>query len=184
MLVCKTSNRAGYTEVTFDDGYVNYYQYQDLQPCTTTTTSTTTTPNETGKTCQGDSDTWNAGWGLCHTYAPGETNNYWCDKDQGPNGLYAQDVCSECGVCTDSPVTTAAPVPTNDGGLPDCQGDDATWDAGWGNCPTYAEGESNHSWCDKDEKDGFLAEQVCSECGKCADSSAASKDTRRRPVFP
>jgi hypothetical protein len=181
MACCKTSDRSGYTEVTFDDGYTNYYQYQDLQPCSTTTTSTTTTPNETGKTCQGDSDTWNAGWGLCDTYAAGASNHYWCDKDVGPNGLYAQDVCSECGACTDSDVTTAPPVPTNDGNQ--CVGDDATWDAGWGGCSTYAEGETNHWWCDKDEKDGFLAEQVCSECGKCASSSAASEIDRRRPVL-
>jgi hypothetical protein len=54
-------------------------------------------------TCQGDSNTFNAGWGKCPTYAkgyqgPGYKNHYWCPHDKS-GGLSAQQVCPECGQC-------------------------------------------------------------------------------------
>jgi len=42
---------------------------------------------------------WNAGWGLCATYAKGKANNFWCDKDQ-KDGVYAHEACAECNLCT------------------------------------------------------------------------------------
>jgi hypothetical protein len=153
--------------------------------------------------CSGDHLTWNAGWGLCLTYAEGQSNHNWCDKDS-KDGFLAEQVCPQCGKCTvgnnpepttpkpttpepttptpttPKPTTTQPPV-TTENGLPGCQGDSSSWNAGWGLCPTYAEGQSNHNWCDQDSKNGFLAEQVCSECGKCA--AGASSVGRREYVF-
>merc|ERR1712050_113207 len=48
--------------------------------------------------CKGDRNTWDAGYGKCHTYA--KHNNYWCDKDKDrKHRLFAEEVCSECGKC-------------------------------------------------------------------------------------
>jgi len=49
--------------------------------------------------CQGDSSTWDAGFGGCSTYAPGESNDFFCDSDLS-GGLYAQEACEECGQCS------------------------------------------------------------------------------------
>jgi subtilisin family serine protease len=206
---CKTTNRGGYTKTVFDNGYVNFFQFLDVQPCTIATTTTlppTTTVADTvpdTTSCSGDHLTWNAGWGLCLTYAEGQSNHNWCDKDS-KDGFLAEQVCPQCGKCTvgnnpepttpkpttpepttptpttPKPTTTQPPV-TTENGLPGCQGDSSSWNAGWGLCPTYAEGQSNHNWCDQDSKNGFLAEQVCSECGKCA--AGASSVGRREYVF-
>lgn len=52
--------------------------------------------------CKANSDgKWNAGWGLCATYAVGKTNNYWCDKDK-KDGVFANEACEQCGLCTDA----------------------------------------------------------------------------------
>jgi len=51
--------------------------------------------------CQGDSSTWNAGYGSCSTYGPGAGNEAWCDSDSSGD-LFAQDVCEECGQCARS----------------------------------------------------------------------------------
>merc|ERR1719158_328787 len=73
--------------LTFDDGYQNYYQHQDLVACEVKLPA-----------CQANDETWNAGWGLCPTYAEGQTNHYYCGLDQ-KDGLFAKDVCQECGEC-------------------------------------------------------------------------------------
>jgi hypothetical protein len=53
----------------------------------------------TGPMCQGDSSSFNAGWGPCSTYSPGETNYSWCPYDC-TGGLCANQVCSQCGECS------------------------------------------------------------------------------------
>merc|ERR1719428_1138568 len=100
------------------------------------------------------------------------------------DGLFAQQVCSECGKCSLESLV-ARPHPrqrpranisqiqkksSSASGAP-CQADSTTWDAGYGPCPTYAPGAYNNYWCPYDMKDGLFAEQVCSECGKCGEGS-------------
>merc|ERR1719327_1803424 len=48
-----------------------------------------------------------------------------------------------------------------------CKGDATAFDAGWGNCLTYA--DSNKEYCDqdKDKNTGLRASGVCPECGVC-----------------
>lgn len=48
-----------------------------------------------------------------------------------------------------------------------CQGNRLTWDAGYGDCTTYASGESNNGYCSQDSIGGLSAAQVCVECGEC-----------------
>jgi len=47
-----------------------------------------------------------------------------------------------------------------------CQGDSSIWNAGYGNCQTYA--GYNRNWCSYDYSGGLYAHQVCSECGSCS----------------
>jgi len=54
-----------------------------------------------------------------------------------------------------------------DANLGQCQSR-STFNAGWGTCPTYA--SSNRNWCRHDRMGNLLAEQACSECGKCSDA--------------
>jgi hypothetical protein len=75
--------------VTFDDGYTNWYQYEDLAACSSD-------PNL--PKCSGDRRSWNAGYGGCTTYEAGRVNHLFCAKDVA-NGLYADEVCQECGAC-------------------------------------------------------------------------------------
>jgi len=49
--------------------------------------------------CAPESDTWNAGYGLCNTYQSGGKNRFWCDKDRA-NGLFAYEVCWQCDRCS------------------------------------------------------------------------------------
>merc|ERR1719502_915588 len=115
------------------------------------------------------------------------------------DGLYANQVCSECGVCGEGsddgkgsddgtmPTTDVEPTgfptepPTGGGG--ECLGDSATYDAGYGPCPTYAPGAYNNYWCPYDKTaDGLYAEQVCSECGKCGSPELIARSIpKRRP---
>jgi len=50
--------------------------------------------------CIGDRSTYNAGFGNCDTYLPGTENGLHCHIDMD-NGVIAEDVCSECGMCQD-----------------------------------------------------------------------------------
>merc|ERR1719168_208390 len=55
--------------------------------------------------CVGNSTTFDAGWGKCHTYAPSignfSSNFHYCDQDY--DGTYfARQVCQECGKCEGS----------------------------------------------------------------------------------
>jgi outer membrane biosynthesis protein TonB len=108
---------------------------------------------DTGKTISGGSNRFtksnkiiDAGAAVCSGSSPGPS-----PTTPGPSPT------------TPSPEPTPPPMPT-------CQGDSATWDAGWGLCATYAEGESNHSWCTGDCVDGLCAIEVCEECGQCSNN--------------
>jgi len=105
-----------------------------------------------------------AGFGDCSTYAEGLINNNFCSSDVDSNGVVAQDACAECGVCV-------VPVPS----VETCVETEAPFDAGFGDCSTYAEGLENNSFCDQDvDSNGILAQDACAECGVCV---AACIDT-------
>jgi len=57
--------------------------------------------------CKGNRDTWDAGFGLCETYK--NENQKWCSLDQKDN-LFAAEVCSECGLCTQA-IPECAKIP-------------------------------------------------------------------------
>lgn len=80
---------------------------------TTTLTSATSTSSFTTPLCQGDRLTFDIGYGDCSTYAPGEYNEYYCgfDLDQD-SGLYAEQVCSECGECSNKVTETESSATT------------------------------------------------------------------------
>jgi hypothetical protein len=59
--------------------------------------------------CVGDSSSWDAGYGGCDTYGPGGNNNAYCASDS-LDGIFAKDVCYQCGSC--ALVSTPAPTPT------------------------------------------------------------------------
>jgi hypothetical protein len=87
---------------------MNSYVFNELQlgivllnvgfwPVQTPTQSPTRTP--TVISCLGDRNTWNAGYGDCTTYAPGQGNADYCGDTSG--GLSGYQACSECGTCAD-----------------------------------------------------------------------------------
>jgi len=114
---------------------------------------------------------WDAGYGPCSTYALADgVNHAYCEHDHDTsNGLFASEVCLECG-CTSTkapPTEPEAPPP------PDTKVCiiDYDWDAGYGPCKTYSkEFGSNHDFCESDMSNGFTASMVCTECGECSAS--------------
>lgn len=106
----------------------------------------------------GDRDTFNASYGRCATYHPsvfyhGGYNFYYCEADFDDTfNLSAAQVCPECLFCSS-----------------ECIGDDS-FDAGYGNCSTYAE-ELDYNWgyCDGDYDNvtGLYAFEACMECQRC-----------------
>ena len=106
----------------------------------------------------------NAGFGDCSTYAEGLINNGFCALDVDSNGILAQDACAECGVCEPAVTTPVAP---------DCVVTDTPFNAGFGDCSTYAEGLGNNAFCDQDvDSNGILAQDACAECGVCVDAES------------
>jgi len=104
----------------------------------------------------------NAGFGDCSTYAEGLINNGFCDQDVDSNGILAQDACAECGVCELAVTTPVAP---------ECVVTDTQFNAGFGECSTYAEGLINNGFCDQDvDANGILAQDACAECGVCQEA--------------
>ena len=100
----------------------------------------------------------NGGFGVCSTYAEGLINNSFCSLDLDSNGVVAQDACAECGVCVDPAFCILGETP---------------FDAGFGDCSTYAEGLINNSFCDQDvDSNGVVAEDACAECGVCVAAPA------------
>lgn len=49
--------------------------------------------------CEGDHTTWESQWGFCNSYVSGTVNNQYCGQDTGLDGLFANAVCPECGIC-------------------------------------------------------------------------------------
>merc|ERR1719357_1067772 len=49
--------------------------------------------------CVGNRATFDAAWGDCSTYVPGKENHDYCGKDE-MDGLLAEQVCHECGKCS------------------------------------------------------------------------------------
>ena len=97
-----------------------------------------------------------AGFGGCSTYAEGLTNNGFCSSDVDSNGILAQDACAECGVCVEAPACVDTGVP---------------FDAGFGDCSTYAEGLTNNGFCSTDvDSNGVVAQDACAECGLCVEA--------------
>ena len=104
----------------------------------------------------------NAGFGDCSTYVEGLTNNGFCDQDVDSNGILAQDACAECGVCVEPEQSLETCVETS-----------APFNAGFGDCSTYAEGLGNNAFCDQDvDSNGILAQDACAECGVCEDAES------------
>jgi len=68
-------------------------------------------------------------------------------------------------------------VPEADSSVTFCQNDSATWDAGYGGCSTYAQGESNHAYC----KDDGAAE-VCIQCGCVQAQNDVAEDLQKQAV--
>jgi LPXTG-motif cell wall-anchored protein len=58
-----------------------------------------------------------------------------------------------------------------------CVGNADTWDAGYGRCSSYADGMTNHYYCRADSSQGFIAMQVCSECGGCEMTTTTTTNT-------
>jgi len=95
-----------------DDGCDPYGSNGDAcDPYAVVAVTTTLAPmNQTGgqpsggpsalPTCSGDANSWNAGYGPCTSYAG--MNHGYCSMDMS-EGLYARDVCPQCGQCS-SPV--------------------------------------------------------------------------------
>ena len=105
-----------------------------------------------------------AGFGDCSTYAEGLINNSFCSSDVDSNGVVAQDACAECGLCVE-------PVPS----LETCVETEAPFNAGFGDCSTYAEGLTNNGFCSTDvDSNGVVAEDACAECGVCAPACVAT----------
>jgi hypothetical protein len=103
----------------------------------------------------------NAGWKICPPISDSPTPAPMAAPTAKPTAPAA-------------PTATPTPPPS---GLPPCQGDAATWDAGYGLCPTYAEGQGNNNWCGSDSHLDLLANQVCSSCGACEDQAAVPTPT-------
>jgi len=69
------------------------------------------------------------------------------------------------------PTTTEAEVTT-------CVGDASIWDAGYGTCSTYADGQANAPNC-SNHSDGSnqTATEVCYQCGQCKEVTTTGNNT-------
>jgi len=111
-----------------------------------------------------------AGFGGCSTYAEGLFNNGFCDQDVDFNGILAQDACAECGIWMQA---EAAPTPSPTASLSGFIETETPFNAGFGDCSTYAEGQSNNSFCDQDvDSNGIIAQDACAECGVCVEAES------------
>lgn len=139
---------------------------------TTTTTASTTAATDERPFCKLSKAGWDAGYGNCATYREGAPpadvqeqsryNHDWCSKDTDGEGVYADQVCEECGKCQKLPACVNKPG----------------WDVGHGTCNTYGVTKNdylshvNHLRCDEDkDPEGTYAQQVCQECGKCVNDN-------------
>jgi hypothetical protein len=126
---------------------------------TTTTQATTTT---TQGICLGDPTTWNAGYGNCTTYVPGLVNHYRCNNDTY-SGLYAEQVCQECGQCQEASSCTNI--------------DDGATDEFGNGCSSYGvvNGVSFAGYCGNYDDADFTSSIMCCVCngGSSAQAVAA-----------
>jgi len=93
----------------------------------------------------------------------GDCSIYYGSNDQSCLHYNAKDACAECGKCIF--------VPTNSTNL--CIGNRTAFKS-YGDCSLYNnEFEKRYCSMDKDESTSYLAEDVCSECGRCAGNETA-----------
>lgn len=126
----------------------------------TSNTETSTTTRTRGFECQDDPATFETDYGDCSTYAPNREYHYYCEEDFDEHGIFsAQQVCPQCRSCI------FAGNDASNASFFECNA--SSFDAGFGNCSTYAEGLENHIYCREDQLNGTYAVEVCMECGQC-----------------
>jgi len=81
-------------------------------------------------------------------------------------GVYFNSHATGSAHADQAPICADAPAPAT------CQGDRATWNAGYGKCSTYA--SQNKNFCSSDSSGGVLAKDACSECDVCEDPPSGS----------
>lgn len=154
-----------------DVGYFShlpaYMVCPECEECTVPPMSTVASTSRPDTTmlpeCQGHPAVWTSQYGTCITYHPiSGGNNAFCDTDKGLiDGLFAAQVCPECGAC--------APADA----LPACTVVSSTWVSDYGTCASYDIADprsNNHQFCDTDSgilENQLAASQVCEECGAC-----------------
>jgi len=151
--------------------------------------------------------TFQSGYGKCSVYAPGQKNHNYCtlDKDKS-TGILAINACSECGHCTHddtapkpkpkpnptpSPMSKPPPTPSPTKKVTE-EGDQCvtmkpSFHSKWGDCSTYVKGKENHKFCgnDKDQNNpNIIAEEACSECGKCSTNGGPDPPKPTPPPTP
>jgi len=119
---------------------------------------------------------------LSHTCGPDLEPNITaadlCIHNNGDQPSYLHHLDQQC-CCSQTDMLCNPIAPHSQQGPQQCKGDRATFDAGWGNCESYAiHCASNHYYCSEDMEmeagspnHGFLAQEVCSECEHCTDGS-------------
>merc|ERR1712217_450451 len=103
-----------------------------------------------------------------------ELGYYTCDCVGPSDGCLVNGDCLSEPNCPDMDGQAIQATPTGEGEgegetktAPVCQGDASTWDGGYGGCANYAVDASEHNYCGDDSDQGFLANEVCVQCGVC-----------------
>jgi len=106
-----------------------------------------------------DDASFDAGYGNCSTYATGGENEGFCSDD---------DACEACGCACVIDCVTADGGGGGAGGSGVSEGckDEASFDAGYGNCSSYAVGGENEGYC---KDDGGCDSCSCSCAIECAE---------------
>jgi hypothetical protein len=120
--------------------------------------------------CKNDHLSWKTSWGACPTYAKGKANYNWCKWDKS-GGLYAKEVCPQCGTCASAKKVKKTAFPTRfPTAFPTalvCNS--KTYNSVWGKCATYTFGKPNHNYCKSDfskHLKSCTADKACKECVK------------------
>ena len=120
--------------------------------------------------CKNDHLSWKTSWGACPTYAKGKMNYNWCKWDKS-GGLYAKEVCPQCGTCASTKKVKKTAFPTRfPTAFPTalvCNS--KTYNSVWGKCATYTFGKPNHNYCKSDfskHMKSCTADKACKECVK------------------
>jgi len=120
--------------------------------------------------CKNDHLSWKTSWGACPTYAKGKMNYNWCKWDKS-GGLYAKEVCPQCGTCASTKKVKKTAFPTRfPTAFPTalvCNS--KTYNSVWGKCATYTFGKPNHNYCKSDfskHLKSCTADKACKECVK------------------